>query len=46
MDIDVNAINLAQLQELVGIQAPSYEMDVERGKIREFARSVYSNHPA
>ena len=46
MDIDVKAIKLAQLQELVGIQNPSHEMDVERGKIREFTRPVYSNHPA
>ena len=46
MDTDVKAINLAPLQEWVGIQDPPYKMDIERGKIREFARSVYSNHPA
>ncbi len=31
---------------LIGLTGPKYEMDVERGKIREFVRAVYGNHPA
>lgn len=29
-----------------GIQGATYEVDVERGKCREFARSVHATHPA
>jgi len=32
-------------QSAVGITGEPFEMDVERGKVREFARAVMSKHP-
>jgi hypothetical protein len=32
-------------QSAVGVTGEPFEMDVERGKVREFAKSVMSNHP-
>lgn len=39
-------VKAEDLQYIVGSSDPPYEMEIERGKIREFARSIYSNHPA
>jgi acyl dehydratase len=39
-------VRAEELQHIVGLADPPYEMEVERGKVREFARAVYSNHPA
>jgi len=31
---------------LIGLIGPAYAIDIERGKIREFAKATYSGHPA
>lgn len=33
------------LEDYIGLTGPEYEMDVERGKIREFARAMYAPLP-
>ena len=32
--------------EAVGAEGPAFELDVERGKVRELARAVLATHPA
>jgi hypothetical protein len=33
-------------ERAIGAEGTSFELDVERGKIREFARATFSSHPA
>ena len=34
------------MNDIVGLRGPDYSVPIEWGAIRQFARSVYSNHPA
>ena len=38
--------NPTQFAQWSGLQGPAYDFVVERGKVREFANSVFSYHPA
>ena len=31
---------------IIGMQGPEYEVEIERGRIRQFAKSIYCTHPA
>lgn len=33
-------------EDIIGLQGPEYEVDIERGRIRQFAKSIYSFDPA
>lgn len=33
-------------QAIIGMQGPVYEVEIERGRIRQFAKSIYCQHPA
>ena len=33
-------------EHIIGLQGPTYEVDIERGRIRQFAKSIYAFDPA
>ncbi|BAV52960.1 Uncharacterized protein MLTONO_p0490 (plasmid) [Mesorhizobium loti] len=33
-------------ESIIGVRGPDFEVPIERGAIRQFARSLYSSHPA
>ncbi len=42
-------MNMEKIQpgeSIIGLQGPTYEVDIERGRIRQFAKSIYAFDPA
>ena len=33
-------------ESIIGMEGPVYDVDLERGRIRQFAKSIYAFHPA